>query len=102
MRKLALTLLLLAASGPAHHAMAAGDPPAAQPPPRADAPAERDTAVQPWSPEQRASMMHECENAFPGEGICACVTHQVELLSPDPAVVTAEAIQAGVKRCRRV
>ncbi len=102
MRTIILSLLLVAAFGPARHTLAAGDLPAVQPSPRADAPAKRDPAAQPWTPEQRASMMHECENAFPGEGICACVTHQVELLSPDPDVVTSEAIQAGVKHCRRV
>ena len=103
MRTILVSLLLLAAFGPGRGAWAADDAPGAQPPARADAPpARREDPAQPWTPEQRALVRQQCELAFPGENICACVTHQIELLSPDPEVVTAEAIQTGVKRCRRV
>ncbi len=103
MRKIALTLLLLAAAGTAPHAARAAPDGAAAAPPTGAGPAARDEApVRPMAPALRNSVMLQCRKAFPGESICACVVHQLEVLSPDAEVVTAEALQVAVRRCRRV
>ncbi len=99
MRTIVLTILLLAAAAPAHAATFGVEPTAAHqaktaaPPPPSQDPAGH------WSPKLRASVMNQCQKAFPDETICTCFTHQLELLSGDSEVVTSENIQAALKLC---
>lgn len=96
MRTILLTILLLAAAAPAHGAVSRRDGAVVEPGgTRAASPAR------PLSPALRASVMTQCQKAFPGEGICACVVYQLEVLSPDPEVVTSEALQTAFQRCRK-
>ncbi len=100
MRTITLTVLLLAAAGPAHAAVAVDEKVTTAPPAVPADPPQQD-GVQQWTASQRESVMHQCEKAFPGERICGCLTHEIEALSPDPEVVTSDAIQAGLRRCRK-
>lgn len=100
MKTLALMALLLGAVV-APGRGAAGDAPGRSPPlaharPRAveDPPARR------WTPALRASVQQGCEQALPQQGLCACLTRELEAHSRDPQVVTAEEIQAGLEHCR--
>ncbi len=97
MRPLALLILLLAAAAPVRpatagvevaHATRPADPPRSQDPARG------------WTPSLRASVMRHCQASLPDGTNCTCFTHQLEALSADSEVVTAENIQAALKVCR--
>jgi hypothetical protein len=98
-----LAVLVLAIAAPTREATAATDGVITKPQAAGAAPpARQDPPVRPLAWPLRASVMRQCEKAFPDEGICACVVHEVEVLSPDAQVVTAEALQLAVKRCRNL
>ncbi len=89
MKTLTLTVLLLAAAGPAHAAAAEG----------ADGPATpEDPALQ---ASRRAEVLSGCEQALPNEErVCACVADRLQAPSRDQEVVTAEDLRAALRRCR--
>jgi hypothetical protein len=100
MRAITLTILLLAAAGRAHEARAAVDTATTHPATKADPPPKSQEPAQHWTPSLRATVMRQCQQAFPDETMCACFTRQLEVLSRDSEVVTAENMQAALKRCR--
>lgn len=101
MRMTTLAVLLLVAAGPARAAVAEGGdlPPA--PGHGADGPATpEDPTVQ---ASRRAEVLSGCERAFPDEErVCACVADRLQAPSRDQEVVTAEDLQAALRRCREL
>lgn len=102
MKTLTLTVLLLAAAGPAHAAVAGGD--VTQPPERrADGPVAPEDPAQLTAASRRAEVLSGCEQAFPDEErVCACVADRLQAPSRDQEVVTAEDLQAALRRCREL
>ncbi len=95
MKHITLVALLLAMAGPTQAVAVA----AAQRP--GPAPAKPEDAHR-WAPALRAAVLQQCQDTLPDASICGCVTDQLERLSADTEVVTAENLQVALKRCRQV
>ncbi len=96
MKTIAVTILLLVAAATARGATGGVDPahPTRRPDPQLNQEPERR-----WTAKLRSAVMHSCQSALPDRTNCSCFTHQLEVLSANSEVVTAEGMQAALRMC---